>query len=54
MYAEKDKGLSYGAWIPLVVCKGTVNMVCDRSYQPNFDDNIGVVAWGINCTETDG
>ena len=27
-------------------------MVFDGCYQPNLDDNIGAVAWGIHCTDT--
>ena len=29
-------------------------MVFYGLYQPNLDENIGSVAWGINCTDING
>ena len=28
-------------------------MVCGGQYQPNLDENIGAVAWGIHCKDID-
>ena len=50
---EKKEGLLDGAWVLGEKRKATIIMFCYGSYQPNFDENIGALAWVIQFTDTD-
>ena len=51
--SEKTEVLSDKTWISVAIRKGTIIVVCDGSYQTNFDGNRGAAAWEIHCKDTD-
>ena len=48
----KIEGLSGGAWTAVSISKGTKILFCDGSYQPNMDDNVGVLVWEVSFKKT--
>ena len=43
---------SNGDWLADALWNETAILVCDGSYQPNLNPNIGSTAWMIKCTST--